>query len=198
MCCFMPLLLLLCIHPFLSVFCVGSFWPCLQQQYYSDWSGTVQQSAGPVQPPSHSPGSLHMRCASHRSVPVWWTALLFQRHLNSYDLVSPCWSLPGNLWNTSPFLFTQAFLSCSVRWRCRNCMDWNSGRKVVSADSTAHFIKRRSHLFFPLSSSDCLCLTVYLYTQPLLAGETVCSQFSSQKVFIHSRELPPLCVMFLF
>lgn len=119
---------------------------------------------------------------------------------NSFSVISTRMisSRHADHWNTSPFLFTQAFLSCSVRWRCRNCMDWNSGRKVVSVESTAHFIKRLSHLFFPLSSSDCLCLTVYLYTRPLLAGETVCSQFPSQKVFIHSRELLPLCVMFLF
>lgn len=52
------------------VFSVGSFWPCLQQWYHSDWSSTVQHSTGSVQPPSHRSCPLPLCCASHRSVPV--------------------------------------------------------------------------------------------------------------------------------
>lgn len=62
------------VSPSVSVFCVGGLRPRLQQQHYSDWSSTVQHSTGPVQPPSHGSSSLHLCCASNRSVLLYSAA----------------------------------------------------------------------------------------------------------------------------
>lgn len=102
--------------PFLPVFCVGSFWPCLLQWYYSDWSSTLQHSSGSVQPPSHSSCPLHLCCASHRSVLVQWATAAAHRWLVEcilyfyYPLIPCCFT--GNSWKST--LLTQLWQGLSV------------------------------------------------------------------------------------
>lgn len=176
------------VSPSVSVFCVGGLWPRLQQQHYSDWSSTVQRSTGPVQPPSHGSSSLHLCCASNRSVLLYSTAAAASTVLwifHSNCLVDT----PGSQFPFCVFFCTvlyQVTLQelCGLELRKEGSASWiNMSPQLVLCQNLS--LTNLLFLLFP----NHLLLAVYFCTQLQLAKKTVCSPFPSLKAFIHSRKL---------